>query len=178
MVKKLVIYNSKTGFTKKYAEWIAEGSAADIRTLKEAKRMELFKYEVIVFGSWCMGGSLAKLKWFANKLKSLQNKKVAIYACGASPNESPEIDGFLKTGFADEVFKNARVFYCQGGLNYNKMGIMSKTAMRIFAKMVNNKKDKTQAEEEMAKMICRSYDITDRKYADEVVSWIEGASNS
>ena len=29
MMKTIVIYNSQTGFTKRYAEWIAEAAGAD-----------------------------------------------------------------------------------------------------------------------------------------------------
>lgn len=36
-MKVAVIYNSQTGFTKKYAEWISEATGADCLELKVAK---------------------------------------------------------------------------------------------------------------------------------------------
>lgn len=37
-MKTAIIYHSQTGFTKRYAEWIAEAAGADCFDLAEAKR--------------------------------------------------------------------------------------------------------------------------------------------
>ena len=37
-MKTIVIYTSQTGFTKRYAEWIAERMNGDILELKDAKK--------------------------------------------------------------------------------------------------------------------------------------------
>ena len=39
-MKTLIIYTSQTGFTKKYAQWIADEMSADIYDLKDAKKKE------------------------------------------------------------------------------------------------------------------------------------------
>ena len=40
-MKTVVIYNSQTGFTKRYAQWIAEAAGADCLELSAAKRTNL-----------------------------------------------------------------------------------------------------------------------------------------
>lgn len=37
-MKTIVIYHSQTGFTKRYAEWIAQEAGADCLELSAAKR--------------------------------------------------------------------------------------------------------------------------------------------
>ena len=37
-MKTIVIYNSQTGFTKRYAGWIAKAAGADCMELAEAKQ--------------------------------------------------------------------------------------------------------------------------------------------
>lgn len=37
-MKTIVIYNSQTGFTKRYAQWIAEETGADCLELSTAKK--------------------------------------------------------------------------------------------------------------------------------------------
>ena len=37
-MKTIIIYTSQTGFTKKYAEWIAQDTAGELMTLKEAEK--------------------------------------------------------------------------------------------------------------------------------------------
>lgn len=41
-MKKIVIYTSQTGFTKRYAEWISEASGAECVEFKQAKKNQTF----------------------------------------------------------------------------------------------------------------------------------------
>ncbi len=40
-MKTIVIYNSQTGFTKRYAEWITEATGADLLELSTAKKKDM-----------------------------------------------------------------------------------------------------------------------------------------
>ncbi|MCR4928580.1 MAG: flavodoxin domain-containing protein, partial [Lachnospiraceae bacterium] len=56
-MKTLVVYTSQTGFTQRYAEWLAEEMNADIINLKEAQKKEATffdSYEAIIYGGWAM----------------------------------------------------------------------------------------------------------------------------
>ena len=46
--------------------------------------------------------------------------------------------------------------------------------MKMFAKMMAKKKDKTEEEKGMAEMIGKSYDISDRKYIQPMVECLKG----
>ena len=52
------------------------------------------------------------------------------------------------------------------------MSFFNRVVMKIFARMVAKKKDKTEAEAQMAKMIGQSYDISDRRYIEPVARFI------
>ena len=39
-MKTIIVYSSQTGFTKRYADWLAEELGADAITLDEAKKTE------------------------------------------------------------------------------------------------------------------------------------------
>ena len=70
-MKTLIIYTSQTGFTRKYAQWIAERMHADLLELTEARKKaaEFFEaYQAIAYGGWAMAGTLVKLKWFLDRL--------------------------------------------------------------------------------------------------------------
>lgn len=47
-MKSIVIYNSQTGFTKKYTEWISEATGCEAVEFKAAAKMNLFEYDAIV----------------------------------------------------------------------------------------------------------------------------------
>ena len=57
-MKTIVIYSSKTGFTRQYAEWIAKETGAECLPLAEAKKKDLAGYDAIVFGGWACVGSI------------------------------------------------------------------------------------------------------------------------
>ncbi|MDD7641157.1 MAG: flavodoxin domain-containing protein [bacterium] len=177
-MKTMIIYNSQTGFTAQYAQWIADATGADRMELKEAKKKDLKyfdSYDKIVYGAWVMGGTVSKLQWFEQYLNAWKRKHLAVFAVGASPEDSETVAEFLKKTFTGEQWKGVAHFYCQGGLNYEHMSMPNKMLMKMLKKTLDGKKDKTPQEEEMAKMIGSSYDISDRKYAEPVIEWIQGS---
>ena len=173
-MKTVVIYNSQTGFTKRYAQWIAEKTEARCVEFKEAKKIDLNEFDTIVFGGWAMAGSITKVKWFNKKTQNLQGKKLIAFCVGASPIENPDIDEFIKKTSTQEEFKNTKVFYCPGGLDYEKMSGASRTMMKMFVKMLDSKKDKTENDLMQIKMLSSSYDISDIKYIEPIVEYIKG----
>lgn len=172
-MKTIVIYNSQTGFTKRYAEWIAEATEADCLDLSAAKKKNLAEYEAIVFGGWACAGSINKIGWFKSNLDKWSDKKLIAFCVGGSPMDSPEIEPALKQNFSELELKKVNLFYCPGGFNYEKMSAPSKLMMKMFIKMLKAKKDKSEAEQEMIKMISSSYDISDRKYIEPILQCLE-----
>lgn len=172
-MKIIVVYNSQTGFTKRYAEWIAEETGADCIQLSEAKRRNMDIYEAIVFGSWACAGGISKLNWFIGNIDKWTDKKLVAFCVGGSPIDNPEIEQSLKQNFKEAEFEKVNVFYCPGGFNYEKMSAPSKLMMKMFITMLKAKKDKTEEEQEMIKMIANSYDISDRKYIEPILECLK-----
>ena len=172
-MKTAVIYISQTGFTKKYAEWIAEKSGADLFTFKDAKKKKdafFAEYDAIIYAGWCMAGKVVKQEWFLLKTVALKGKKLAIVAVGASPNESPEVDAAMANLITEEQKQYIKVFYCQGGIDYSKMKLSSKMALKMFSTILKNSKDPKQREQ--GAFIDHSYDVSDIKFIDPVLAFI------
>ena len=173
-MKTVVIYNSQTGFTKRYAQWIAEKANAVCIEYSEVKKKDFNGYDAIIFGGWAVAGSISKLKWFKKNISKWDNKKLAVFCVGASPIENPEIEATLPKNFTEEELKKVRWFYCPGGLDYEKMSATSKTIMKMFVKMLKAKKDKTAADLEQIRMVSSSYDISDIKYIQPIIEYLNG----
>ncbi len=175
-MKTLIIYTSQTGFTKKYAEWLAEKMNADILDLKDAKKKNagfFNDYQAIVYGGWAMAGNLVKSKWFLDYAPSWKDKRLAMFCVGGSPNDNPDVETALKNMLNDEQRKYIKAFYCQGGFNYEKMSGPSRLAMKMFVGTLKKKKDATEDEKKMAEMISSSYDISDIKFIEPIVEYLE-----
>lgn len=101
-----------------------------------------------------------------------KNKKLAIFCVGASPEKNPDVEEFLDRLLTDEQKKYIGAFYCQGGLDYSKMKMTSRLAMKSFVSILKKKKDASQKEKDMAEMISHSYDISDEKYIEPIVQYL------
>ena len=171
-MKTIVIYNSQTGFTKKYAEWISEACNCQCFDLKKCSKINLSTYDAIIFGGWFMAGAITKIEWFKKQIPSLAatGKKLIIYAVGASPAGSPEISREINKNLSESELSKVKIFYCPGGFNYDKMSLPSKLAMKMFVKMLKSKKGATEEEIKRADTLSKSYDISDKKYIEPILS--------
>ena len=174
-MKTLIIYTSQTGFTKKYAQWLAEDMSADLYDLKEVQKKDdafFAGYEAIVYAGWAMAGNVVKVKWFFGKAGAWKDKRLAVICVGGCPNEAPETEEALKNILTDEQRKYIKAFYCQGGFNYDKMNGASKMAMKLFIGALKKKQD--EKSKQMAEYISKSYDISDRKFLEPVTAYLRG----
>lgn len=172
-MRTVIIYNSQTGFTKRYAEWIAEETGADCLELSIAKKKDLSIYETIIFGGWACAGGISKIGWFKSNIDKWRDKKLIVFCVGGSPIDNPEIETALERNFNESERKKVKLFYCPGGFNYEKMSAPSKIMMKMFVKTLKAKKDKTKEEQIMVKMISSSYDISDKKYIEPILQYLK-----
>lgn len=172
-MKTVVIYNSQTGFTKRYAQWIAEATGADCLELSVVKKESMAAYEAIIFGGWACAGGISKLSWFKRNIDKWADKKLIVFCVGGSPIDNPEVEPALKKNFTESELKKVSVFYCPGGFNYEKMSVPSKFMMKMFIKTLKSKKDKTESDKEMIKIISSSYDISDKKYIEPILECLK-----
>ena len=120
-----------------------------------------------------MAGSLVKAKWFLEKADNWKEKRLAMFCVGGSPNDNPDVEIFIQNALTEDQKKYIKMFYCQGGFNYEKMKPASKIAMKMFVSALKNKKNPTEKEKIMAEKMSSSYDISDIKYLDPIVSYLE-----
>lgn len=175
-MKTLVVYTSQTGFTKKYAEWLGERMKADVLDLKDAQKKNtgfFDDYQAIVYGGWAVAGKLSKSKWYLGKAPSWKDKKLAVFCVGGSPNESPETKVALENMLNDEQRKFIKAFYCQGGINYEKMSAGNRLTLKMFVGALKKKKNLSEKERTMVEMISSTYDISDKKYIEPIVEYLE-----
>lgn len=160
-MKKIIVYQSKTGFTKKYAEWMAE--VLNCMTVPFKKDMKnLNEYDLIIFGGGIMAGKVNGLEQFKTNV-DLQKQKLFVYATGATSQELTEVtDQFKTNNLTEEEQKKVPFYYYEGGIDYNHMGILSKFFMKMLVNMLKGKKNKTAEEEGMLNALSHSFDHSDK----------------
>lgn len=159
---RIVIYESKTGFTEKYARWIAEELHCEARALKSISGQGLLEYDTVIFGGWIMGNHIMGL----DKLLSRQHPSVIVYGVGASP-AAQETAALIRqqNSLGDIPF-----FYFQGGIAYEKLGRLTGYMLRFMGRQLAKRRDRTEQETDMAKLLSGSFDHSDRAAVTELVA--------
>jgi flavodoxin len=121
-----IVYCSKTGFSKHYAEMLSSELGCDMLDYKSKK--EIKKDEEIIYVGWV----------FANKVKKLSSFKKynikAVLAVGMTP-KSDAILGYIKEA-NKKTLLGRPVFYAQGGLDREGHKGFHKMLLKMVAKSV------------------------------------------
>lgn len=173
-MKTLVLYYSKTGFTQRYAEWIAEETDADCEPFDHRDGVRFGDYDAVLFGSSVHAGSIRKLKWFKKQLPDWEGKRLGVFAVGAMPNGGETAKQMFAQNLTDAERSRIATFYLPGGLNYERMGALDRAMMSAFRKMLASKKDRTPEDDMALSAISKSYDVSDRAAIAPIIRWIGG----
>ncbi|MDD5795677.1 MAG: flavodoxin domain-containing protein [Oscillospiraceae bacterium] len=160
-MKAIVIYNSKTGFTKKYAKWIAEALQCQSISIRE-KLPDLSEYDRIVFGSNVKAGKIAKLDYFRKNILP-QNKQTVLFAVGVTPTDNPQAKALFKDNLTENELNTVKAFYLQGGISYEKLNFFEKRLMKMIGNSMLKKENATEQEKQMGKAMLTSFDNSSKE---------------
>lgn len=178
----VIIYCSKTGFTKKYAEWMKEQlsgkMSCDLIPYKERRKVRFGEYDTVLFGGGFHAGQINGLKWFKAQMQKLparlrQNGKIAVFATGAMPAEAPDVEKSMRKNFTEQEWAQVKTFYLPSGLCYEKMGVGDKLMMSMFRAMLKEAK----VDSKMQQIVAHSFDVTRKEATVPVVEWCVHAAS-
>lgn len=166
-MKIMVVYQSKTGFTQKYATWIAQAFSCEAKELNHVSSAEIAECDTVIFGGWIMGGNISGL----NKICSMKTKQLVVFAVGSSPASEEQRNQIkIQNALAETPF-----FYFQGGLCFEKLGFFSKMMVKMANNALRKKENKTEQEEELVKLFdAGSYDCSDIGAIEPLVALVKG----
>ncbi len=153
-MKTIVVYQSSTGFTKQYAQWIAEELNCELVDIKKMPKNTVNEYDHIIFGGWIMGNMIMGLK----KITALNPKKLTLYAVGSTPY-SEELYTTIKT---ENHIEDRTFYYFVGGFHYDKLKLPVRLMLKMVKKSVVKKEQKTKQDEYMIKVLGTSFDNSDK----------------
>lgn len=171
-MKVVVIYKSKTGFTRKYAQWIAEEVSADIFELSKVNINMLEPYDVVIYGGSLYAVGINGVQWITKNLDKLKDKKVIVFATGASPLREEVVEEVKNKNFTAEQQKNIQFFYFRGGFNYSKLNPFDKILMTLLKWKLKRKKELTTDERGMLAAYNKPMDFTSKKSIEALVNYI------
>jgi menaquinone-dependent protoporphyrinogen IX oxidase len=140
-MKTVVIYKSKTGFTKTYAEWIAEELQCDLKENNKLALSDIENYDCIIYGGGMYAGGIYGWELIKDNLQALADKKLVLWATGCNPGRKENMDAVWKNQIPEEYFDQVHPFYLRGGFDYNKLGKVDKVLMKMLKVKLKNDKN-------------------------------------
>lgn len=174
MSKGIILYQSKYGATKKYADWLTERTGYDCIETKNAKATQLQNYDVIILGGGVYASGIAGLHFLKKNMSSVSDKKIAVFAVGASPYDEKAILQIKEMHFKD-VLCDVPLFYCRGAWDEEKMTFGDRTLCRMLQKAVA-KQNPDEYEPWQKVLMCavgQKCDWTDKMYLEPLLEFIE-----
>ncbi len=172
-MKTIVVYKSKYGYTKRYAEWIAEELSCDIK--ENAAFSDISGYDMIICGGGCYAGTINGSKLITKNLARLSGKKLILFAVGSSSGADKDIIPFWEKNLTVEQRQAVAHFYLRGGFDDSRLG----SADKLLTNMLKSHLKKVKDPDEETRGLLAAYDtpvdFTDKKRLKELLEYARNA---
>lgn len=175
-MKTLVLYKSKSGFTKKYAEWIGNSLGAEVREASKVTVAAMATYDILIYGGGLYAVGINGVKLVTKNLEQLKDKKIVVFTTGLSVPSEKVTDHVTSANFTPDQLKQIRLFYLRGGFNYNQLTPFYKAVMSLM-KWILKKKESLEADDQgMLDAFEHPVDFSDEKNINELISYVKSLS--
>ena len=178
----LVTYASKYGTTKRYAQWIAEDLACDLRDSREVNAELLKSYDILIHGGGLYAGGLSGIQTIVKNYDAISNKRIILFSCGLADPEDPEnvahIEAGLEKVLTPEMREKIRQFHLRGGIDYSRLGLTHKAMMAMLRTVMLKKgRDNLRSEDQMMlDTYGGTVDFTNRESLVPLLSYVRSLS--
>ena len=135
-MKTLILYKSKYGSTRQYANWIADEIPDSIlKDLETITDTELEQTDMIIIGSYIYLGRIQALKFICAKWNILKSKHLYLFTVGMIP---PQAKASLLTYNTIPDYIRTKIEYSQlpGTISQNKLTWID----RLIVKLIHSQK--------------------------------------
>lgn len=169
----IVIYKSKYGSTKQYAEWIAESLDCELKEYKSVKADDLLKYDTIIYGGGLYAEIIAGVSLITKNFEKLKDKRLIVYTTGITPPEVREYydHEVLDKNFKPEMLERIKIYNFLGRMVMAELSVPHRTAIKALKKIMSSKKNPTDMEKMLIDLCDADGDFTDKTVIDGLVAY-------
>ena len=170
----IIIYKSKYGSSKKYAEWLSEKTGYKYIEISKVKTDNLKNYDTIILGSGIYMSKLSINKFVENNFDFLKIKNTFVFGVGLCPYEDANIQTIKNNSF-NHISFNLPFVYCRGSINIDSMKFLDKILCKMLKKAVLNKpaSDRNLLESTIAETKEGDNDWTDKNFLNPILESLD-----
>lgn len=172
-MKTIVIYKTKYGSTRTYAEWIAEELGCDAVDAKSVKASDLAEYDTIVYGGGLYAEVINGVTLITKNIDKLRDKKILIYTTGITPPEYREYyDKYvIERNFKQGVPENITLYNYPGKMVMSELSGVHRAALKTLKKIMSGKENPTEMEKLLVELCDADGDFSDKTLIKELIEY-------
>ena len=167
-----VIYKSKYGSTKQYAEWIAGDLNASLFEAANIKPFQLLDYDLVIFGGGLYASGINGIKL----VTANPNKNLVVFTVGAADPKTTDYSAILAKNFTQEMLSKIKIFHLHGGIDYKNLTPIHKIMMAMVKKLRVDNKSREQLSDE-DRMFLETYgdkfNFTDKSSIKPLIDYVK-----
>lgn len=171
--KIAVVYRSKSGYTRKYAVWLAEDLNCDLLEADKTSISDLLNYQTIIYGGGLYAIHVNGFKLITSNYEKLKDKNILVFAVGSSPSREESVQEIRKANIPEALTDKIKLFYLRGGFDYSKLNHMNKFLMNLLKTKLKSIKDPDEDQKGLLAAYDHPVDFTDRKNLQPIIDSIQ-----
>lgn len=178
MSKILVIFESKYGSTKRYAQWIADALSCTLLERKAVRPSDLEQVDTIIYGGGLYAGGVSGITLLTKNWNLISDKKVILFTCGIADPDQPEntthIREALSKALPPEIMTKIHLFHLRGGIDYSKLNFIHKSMMGMLRKALLKKEESDRSYEDnlLLETYGKAIDFTNHESIQPLVDYV------
>ncbi len=173
-METVVVYKTKYGSTKNYADWIGEKLRCRVADAKEITIDTLEKYDTIIYGGGLYAEIINGLTLITKNIDRLKNKKIAVYTTGITPLDCRDYYDkiVIEKNFKNGLPKCIKIFNFTGKMVIDELSTVHKTALKTLKKIMKAKKEPTEMEKLLVELCDADGDFSDPSQIVDLVKYV------
>ena len=174
-MKAIVIYKSKYGSTKTYAEWIAEELGCKAVDAKQIKIDDLAEYDTIIYGGGLYAEVIAGVTIITKNMEKLKDKKLIIYTTGITPLDCRDYYDkmVIEKNFKGDIASQVKIFNFLGKMIMSELSVVHRTALKTLKKIMSSKENPSEMEKLLVELCDADGDFSDRNAITDLIQYVK-----
>lgn len=172
MKKTVVVYQSKYGYAKKYAQWIAQRLACPLIEGSKTNADSLLCYDTIIFGGGLYAGGINGIALITKNFEKLQGKNIIVFSVGLTDLKTAEqFQSVTNRNFTEPMQKDIKIFHFRGGMDFSKLNLAHRLMFTMLSNALKKKTSMTEGERQILSCYKANKDFTDESAIEPLISY-------
>ncbi len=169
----IVIYKTKYGSTKTYAQWIGEELGCSVVNAKDITVDDLNDYDTVIYGGGLYSQTINGVILLTKNYQKLKDKKLIVFTTGITPLDCRDYYDkmVIDQNFKGEIKDNIKVFNFLGKMIIEELTVPHKAALKMLKKIMTARKNPTDMEKLLIELCETSGDFCDREQIADLVEY-------